>query len=152
MIDTFPIVPAHSRALWVLLGVIMLAMLGAATMLLLTARGSTRSQFEVSAQGLRLKGDLYGRLLPAAALRFDEIRIVDLGVARELRPVVRTFGTGAPGYQSGWFRLQNGEKALLYLTDRRRVVYIPTTEGFSVLLSAQSPERLVDRLRELPRR
>lgn len=44
--------------------------------------------------------------------------------------------------------LRNGEEALLYLTDRRRAVYVPTTLGYSLLLSEQ-PERFVERLRAI---
>lgn len=58
-------------------------------------------------------------------------------------------GTGLPGYRAGWFRLRNGEKALLYVTDGSRAVYIPTNRGYSLLLSSQNPERLVNRLREI---
>jgi hypothetical protein len=56
-------------------------------------------------------------------------------------------GTGLPGYQAGWFRLRNGEKALLDLTDRRRAVYIPTGAGYSLLLSPADPDGFLSRLR-----
>jgi hypothetical protein len=56
-------------------------------------------------------------------------------------------GTGLPGYRSGWFRLRNGEKALLYLTDTSRAVYVPTTAGYGVLLSPQNPDEFVAALR-----
>jgi hypothetical protein len=49
-------------------------------------------------------------------------------------------GTGLPGYQSGWFRLANGESALVYLTDRSKAVHIPTTLGYSLLLSPDDPD------------
>lgn len=98
---------------------------------------------------MRLRGDLYGRFIPAVALRGDEARIVNLAAERELPPVARTMGTGLPGYRAGWFRLRNGEKALLYVTDGSRAVYVPTNRGYSLLLSPQNPERLVDRLREI---
>jgi hypothetical protein len=54
-----------------------------------------------------------------------------------------------PGYQSGWFRLKNGEKALLYLTDRSRAVYVPTTAGYSVLLSPDDPDGFLKALTAL---
>lgn len=37
---------------------------------------------------------------------------------------------------------------LIYLTDRRRVLYLPTTEDYSVLLSSEEPERLLEALKE----
>ena len=60
---------------------------------------------------------------------------------------LETDGLGVGGYASGWFRLQNGEKALIYLTDRRSVAYLPTRDGYSVLLSSHEPERLIAALR-----
>jgi hypothetical protein len=64
-------------------------------------------------------------------------------------PARRTVGTGLPGYRAGWFRLRNGEKALLYLTDTSRAVYIPTTAGYSVLLSPAQPDEFVSALRAI---
>jgi hypothetical protein len=74
-------------------------------------------------------------------------RRVDFAATPELRPGRRTMGTGLPGYQSGWFRLANGEKALLYLTDRRRAVYVPTSAGYSLLLSPDDPDAFLEALR-----
>ena len=74
---------------------------------------------------------------------------VDLGREEQLRPKWRRIGTALPGYQAGWFRLRNGEKALLYLTDRTRAVYIPTTAGYSLLLSPADPDRFLSQLRSL---
>ena len=58
--------------------------------------------------------------------------------------------TGAVrGYAGGWWRLASGEKSLLYLTAPDRVAYVPTTEGFSLLLSVSDPERFVEQLRRV---
>jgi hypothetical protein len=145
--DTFLIVPGSSRGLWIFVAVI-LAIVGIAMVFLfVTARGATTSRFEISHAGLRLRGDLYGRTIPASALRGGATRIVDLATTHDLQPRWRTMGTAFPSYRAGWFRLRNGEKALLYLTDSRRAVYVPTTRGYSLLLSPQQPERFVERLR-----
>ncbi len=149
MIDTFAIAPAQSRALWVVMGLILLVLLAPAILILATSLGSLHSRFEVSDAGLRLRGDLYGQFIPAHAIRGSEVRVVDLTTERALAPAVRTMGTGLPGYRSGWFRLRNGEKALLYLTDGSRAVYVPTSRGYSVLVSPREPERLVRRLQEI---
>ncbi|MGH7677474.1 MAG: PH domain-containing protein [Gemmatimonadaceae bacterium] len=149
MTETFPIIPAEGRVLWILAAFVGLLMLGVVLVLIATARGAAHSRFDISVDGLRLRGDLYGRFVPAAAIRGGEVRIVNLAAAAELAPRSRTAGTAVPGYRSGWFRLQNGEKALLYLTAGDRAVYVPTTEGFSLLLSAQEPERFVERLRAI---
>jgi hypothetical protein len=51
--------------------------------------------------------------------------------------------------QVGWFRLRNGEQALLYLTDTSRAVYVPTTAGYSVLLSPQEPDEFLAAVRNI---
>ena len=58
-------------------------------------------------------------------------------------------GTGMPGYQAGWFRLRNGDKALLYLTDRSKAVYVQTTDGFGVILSPSEPDNFLGALERL---
>lgn len=145
--ESFAIVPSTSRILWVFVGIVLAILIGVALLLVATARGARSSRFEISEAGLSLHGDLYGRMVSAGALRGGATRIVDLASTPELRPRWRTMGTALPTYRAGWFRLRNGEKALLYLTDTRRAVYVPTTEGYSLLLSPQQPERFVERLR-----
>ena len=145
----FPMVPATSRYLWFLIPILAL-MAFAIGMLAVTIIGSRSARFEVGAEGLRLRGDLYGRLIPRSELRLDAARRVNLAGERVLQPTRRTFGTGLPGYQAGWFRLRSGEKALLYLTDRSRAVYIPTTAGYSLLLSPVDPDGFLGRLRDTP--
>jgi hypothetical protein len=149
MVETFTIVPASSRSLWILLGILAVVLTTVLGLLVLSARGATASRFELSEEGLRLRGDLYGRLIPASALRGGAARIVDLRTERELAPQFRTMGTAVPGYRAGWFRLRNGAKALLYLTDGTRAVHVPTTAGYDVLLSPRAPERFVERLRAI---
>jgi hypothetical protein len=82
-------------------------------------------------------------------MRVSEARVVDLRVERDLQPVSRRLGTGLPGYASGWFRLRNGERALVYLTNRRRVAMVPTDLGYTVMMSADDPDGLVAALRQL---
>ena len=60
-------------------------------------------------------------------------------------------GTSLSGYQSGWFRLRNGDRALLYLTDRQKAVYVSTTQGYGVLLSPSETEQFVAALNTVAR-
>jgi len=116
------------------------------------AYGSRRASFEVTESGLRLRGDVYGRFLPRSALHLDQVRVVSLLEEPKLRPVRRTFGTGLPGYRAGWFKLAGGAKALLYVTDQTRVVVVPTTQHYMVLLSPLDPDGLVRSLQRLAQR
>lgn len=147
--QAFPIEPGSikglgliSLGLFVVLGLVA-ALIGASVLSARTAR------FEVSEAGLRLRGDLYGRLVPFESIQVDQVRLVDFQQEPSLRPNLRTLGTGLPGYQGGWFRLKDGSKALLYLTDPTKAVFIPTDLGFGVLLSPQDPKGLVQALKEI---
>lgn len=144
--NIFPIAPAESRYLWFLIPVFVV-LLGAMALIATSVRGAHAASFEIVPEGLRLRGDLYGRFIPKAQLRVDLARRVDLASNAELRPKWRRIGTGLPGYQAGWFRLRNGDKALLYLTDRTRAVYLPTTDGYSVLISPLDPDGFLVRLK-----
>ena len=142
----FSIEPAGLKVLWVLVPVaVVLALVF--TLLAISASGAWSSQFEVSEAGLRIRGDFYGRFIPAETLRTDAARRVEVGAGSELRPRLRTWGTGLPGYLSGWFRLSNGERALVYVTDRQKAVYVPTTLGYAVLLSPDDPEGFLAAIR-----
>lgn len=146
--NTFLIAPASNRYLWFIIP-IMLLLLIVPVILVMSIRGSRNASFEVRADGLEIHGDLYGRFIPTSHLKIQEARRVDFQQDRPLRPGARTMGTALPGYQSGWFRLRNGEKALLYLTDRTRAVYVPTSEGFSVLVSPVDADGFLAALRKL---
>jgi hypothetical protein len=149
--ETFPMAPAATRALWLvpllLAGVLVpvIALVGG------TLVGARAARFEVSPGGLRLHGDWYGRSIPAGQIRGQDARRVDFTAEPGLAPKWRTMGTGLPGYQAGWFRLKNGEKALLYLTDRSRAVYVPTTAGYSLLLSPADPNGFLSAVRTVAR-
>ena len=148
MSETFMIAPAGARPLWVLIpaGLLMAVVLGA---LLFSLYGSRAARFEISAAGLHLRGDFYGRFIPAGELRANEARRVDLAREPDLKLRLRTLGTGLPGYQAGWFRLASGEKALVYLTDRSRAVHVPTRNGYSLILTPSDPDRFVTSVRRL---
>jgi Bacterial PH domain len=147
MTQTFPITPASNSALWVL-GLLTLLLLGLLALFSYLAYSARHVSFEVSPEGLRIRGDVYGRFVPAASLVAEQAREVNLMLDSAHRPAVRTNGTGLPGYQAGWFRLVDGEKALLFLTDRTRAVYVPTRGGYSLLLSPAEPQAFIATLRQ----
>jgi len=128
----FQIAPASVRAVLILpIGLIPVVVVG--FVLGASLIGMRSARFEVSAAGLRLRGDLYGKIIPVADLRGGSARLVNMNESTEYQTARRTLGTGLPGYRAGWFRLRNGEKALLHVTDPTRVVYIPTRAGSGVI-------------------
>jgi hypothetical protein len=150
MKEVFPMIPpATNAATWIMVGAT--ALLAALTLLFTWISFHIgKASFEVSDEGLRLRGDLYSRLIPAKSLLVDQVQIINLHHDPAHQLSRRTAGTSVSGHQAGWFRLKNGEKALVYLTDRSRVIYLPTSEGYCVMLSTPEPEALIAALRRLP--
>ncbi len=142
----FAIVPAgNSTAISVV--VIAMLLLAAASLALSPAYGSRNVRFQISRAGLRVTGDLYGRLVPAAGIQAAAIRPLDFALEPQLQPRWRINGISVPGYRSGWFKLNNGEWGLLFVTDPQRVALVPTSAGYSVLLSVADPQQFVAALR-----
>ncbi len=146
MKEIFPIVPATGGPVWMLaaLGLVMLASLA---LLGSFAYASRRARFEVTPGALRIAGTPYGRRIPTVSLVLEAARVVDLTTDPNLRPVMRTNGAGLLGFSAGWFRLRNRDKALVFVTDRRRVLFLPTRLGYAILLSVARPEDLLAALR-----
>ena len=143
MREVFPIVPDPATTVLVSLALLLPVLL----ILLYLVLAPKLVRFEVSPEGLHIRGELYGRRIPAGELMLDQARAVDLRTDTARRLARRTNGVGLPGYRSGWFRLANGEKALVFVTDQSRVVYLPTRQGYAVLLSVERPEEFLNRLR-----
>ncbi len=145
--EVFPIPAAAGRGAFWLFAVIFVLLVGVTVMMGWLAWSTQNSRAEIHPQELKLVGDLWGRTIPLDRLDLGEARIVDLRNAPDLVPRRRTMGTALGSFSAGWFRLRGGEKALVYLTDRRRVVYIPTLDGYSLLLSQEDPQRFLAALR-----
>jgi hypothetical protein len=137
--QVFTIVPASNGPFWLLAGIVVMMVVLVAIFVWLTV-SSKNVRFEVSENGLNIAGVMYGRNIPRASLVADGVRVLNLHRDREYGLRWRTNGAGLPGFSAGWFKLRNGEKSLCFVTDSHRVVYVPTTEGYSVLISVPEPE------------
>ena len=145
MKEVFPLASSGNSALWVLIPVVVLLL---ALLILFASIGllMRRGSVEVSSEGIRLEVPFYGRLVPMASLDLDGARPVDLTSEQDLRLKWRTNGIGLPRYNVGWFSLRNGAKALAAVTDPHKVLYVPTREGFSILVSVDEPARVREAL------
>ena len=146
MVTVFSIVPAGIRPFCLLLPIfglliLVLALLG------VVGYGSQRASLVLSDAGLDFQGDVWGRRVRWEAVEIEKARVVDLTREPGLRPRSRRMGTALPGYVAGWFRLTDGERALLYVTARHRVLYAPTSAGYALLLSPQDPEAMLGEMR-----
>lgn len=151
MTETFAIVPADLKWPLVVSVSVLALLLALAVLMGVTVHGSQKAKVEIGSDGLRLTGGLYGRFIPRAALVTERVRVVDFVKEPELAPALRTNGVALPGYRAGWFKLADGSKALLQITDETRVVFVPTTLGYGLLLSPTEPHAFAEALRRAAR-
>lgn len=111
---------------------------------------SQKMTFWVSREDLRISGIIIGRVFPKSSLDLEKAMILDLSKSHnyDLIPSFwRRKWQGWPGFQSGWHDLDKGGKVLAFVTDETRVLYIPTHDGFSLMLSTSNPQKMLDALR-----
>lgn len=150
MDEVYPIIPAASKALWLLSGCAVL-LVGVSAALLVAAYSSGHTRLRIDEAGLTIEGDpFFGRSIAWSELDHDRASAVQITGSAAQRPQRRTLGTGMPGYGAGWFRLASGEKALVFMTGAERAVYVPTHAGWSLLATVDHPESVAERIRSGP--
>ena len=134
---------------WLTLFGIPLAVLVLTVVFLINGRNV---RFVLGDGSLRVRGDVYGRSIPRAALRPEGAEVIDLRAGGRYSRMLRVNGIGLPGYASGWFRPVGGGRALVFVTDRSRVVALPTTLGYTLLVSPADPSGFLAALSAAPAR
>jgi len=150
MTETFSLIPVASRTPlfnWILFPIILL-IIGAVVLLASTLLSIPQIKFIVSPQELKITYPFYGRTIPLQELKLTEARLVNIQKEPDLKPIWRTNGVGLPGFGGGWFKLKNKERALLFLSDTKQAVYLPTTRGYVLLMSPENPKRFLERLKQ----
>ena len=94
-----------------------------------------------------IRSFLYGRRIPISDILINEIQTTNLKENREFNVRVRTNGIGLPNFLSGWVRLNNGQRALVFLTNRENVLLMPTND-FVLLFSMERAEEFILKLNE----
>jgi len=143
----FGIIPASSGP-YIFIWAISLVLIAVIVLFIFIGYSSRHMNFTVNDRGLRIGPGLYGRFIPKEDINAEGVRVLNLNSDSEYRPKWRTNGAGLPGYSAGWFKLANKEKALLFVTDRSRVVYIPTNKDYSVMLSVREAEEFTDLIKQ----
>ena len=151
MENVFNIVPAASGVytfIWIFGVVMVVLIVGLVAMFASFGYQARHATFTLADTGLQIGPGLYSRTIPKASVDFTGVRAMDLNVEKNYQLKWRTNGTGMPGFSVGWFKLQNSEKALAFITNRSSVVYIPTTDNYSVLLSVKDAANMVAALKQ----
>jgi hypothetical protein len=149
MENVFHIIPASSGAftfLWIIGSVLVVVVIGVTLLLYSVANQGRNATFTVSDTGLNIGPGVYGRFIRRDQIETDGVKVIDLHIDKDYALARKTNGSNLPGYNAGWFKLKNGEKALVFVTDQSRVVYVPTTDNYSVLLSTLHAEEMVGAL------
>jgi hypothetical protein len=84
---------------------------------------------------LTIRSLFFGKTIAVGDINVDGVRQLNLKNDSDYDLKIRTFGIGLPNYYVGWMRLNNGNKALVYLKDREKVVLIPTNK-YDILISS----------------
>lgn len=112
-------------------------------------RALHRHRLTLDATGLEIATTFYRQTLSLAELDIDHARVADLAERTEFKPRLKTNGVSLPGFHSGWFRLRNRSKAFVAVAGGPRVLWLPTTRGYDLLLQPRQPQALLQHLREL---
>lgn len=112
---------------------------------------ANHAQLVLTATSLKLQLPLYSREIALSDLQPDKAKIINLQTDDTVALSWRTNGVGLPGYSLGWFALQPEGRALVAIADKQQVLMLPTTLGFSVLLSMPQPETLLRQLQQTHR-
>lgn len=146
MNPVFHIIPASSKVLW-FIGASVAFLIAVAVFLGYIGYSSRHVTFTIDDRALKIQGDIYGRTIPIESIVVEEARQIDLDRQSPYRPKWRTNGAGLPGYSAGWFKLKNGEKALIFVTQKEGVVYLPTRDNYVVMASISESEEFLRSLR-----
>jgi hypothetical protein len=100
----------------------------------------------LSEKSLIIADRFYPQSIPRNTLIPERAKVVNLNENSPYNLSSRLDGVGLPKYHSGWYTLRNGEKALVVITRSSDVVYIPTNNNYSILVSVTEPNRLLKEL------
>lgn len=154
----FEMAPSEAWSGWLglIMGAVVVLVLAVAVLVIWGSHAARHATFEITDQNLRIRGGMYGRTIPLADLELDMAKVLDLSHKDGPRLSSRRNGISLPGLRAGWFRLswpdtglgKTKEKVLAFVSNKKQVAYIPTTNDYSLLLSPTDPMGLITALRQ----
>lgn len=136
----------RKNRIWILYPMILLCLVGGSTALVLIFAPRTRA--EISQDRLQIHSLRHGRDVSLKSLIPSEARMLKWS---DIRIRARLNGNSGSGPKMGWFKINDGEKALLIVTDvteLSQVVYLPTQKDYSILLTLDRPREFLAALSE----
>ncbi|MDR2798923.1 MAG: PH domain-containing protein [Treponema sp.] len=95
-----------------------------------------------------IKSIFYGRKIPLKNILIDGIKQINIEENKEYDISIRTNGISVPYFKSGWMRLENGKKALTFITNKTNVVLIPTKD-YLILFSMDKIDKFIEKIKEI---
>jgi len=146
----------------------------------LVSCSSENIKYQISNKELKISATLHGRVIPKDSLILESIKIVDVNADYSYKPRIRLWGIGQPRIQTekikldkyleGWFLLNNGDIALLFLSEHKKAIFIKTklsppaqvkfvynygteespadNKTFSLLLGTDTPIKLKEKMEQ----
>jgi uncharacterized protein YneF (UPF0154 family) len=129
----------------IILIIVLLVVIGLMIGIIFTIKNTNIS---IKDREIRINSFIYGRKISIEDVLVNEVQTINLKQNDEYNISVRTNGIGLPNFSSGWMKLKNGKKALVYLTNRENVLLIPT-KNFEVLFSMERTNEFIDKIKEI---
>jgi len=95
---------------------------------------------------IKINSLLYGRKIPIEDIMVNEIRTINLNENNEYKISIRTNGISLPNFLLGWMKLKNGNKALVYLTNKNNVLLIPTKD-YVIMFSMDKGNEFIEKIK-----
>ncbi len=108
-----------------------------------------RHRLSLDAGALTVTTSFYKDRVALSDLQLDQARVIDIDEHPERKPMLKSNGYSLPGFNSGWFRSRKFKKLFVATAGGKRLLWLPTTRGHTLLLQPRNPKALLDRLREL---
>lgn len=105
---------------------------------------SLDADIEVNLAEVSVNIPLYGRDIARTDILPAGVRQLNLADEPEFAMKIRRNGFGLPQFQLGWFALENGRQAVVFITDPNNLVLIPTKDNYMVIVSSDDPQGLVN--------
>lgn len=98
---------------------------------------------------LTIRTSFYKNRIALSDLQLDQARVIDIDEHPDRKPLLKSNGYSTPGFNSGWFRSRKFKKLFVATAGGKRLLWLPTTRGYTFLLQPRNPKALLNRLREL---